>query len=89
MMFEIFNYYQFMSHEDFFLIILLYTFIKYLITTTFNELTWPTQFFNRRHIINTHSARFRTFTENNLKLIYSTTFLNLYFKTLLDFKVFR
>ena len=79
---DFFNFYNFFNFEDLFTIMLLYNFIKYLIVITLNELVWPTQFFNRRHVISYNSYKFRTFTEYILKLKGYTSYtyiLNLFF----------
>lgn len=59
---------------------MLYSFIKYIVTCSFLELIWPTQFFNRRNIININSVRNRTYTETTLKLV-NTNYLLLTFYT--------
>ena len=49
-------------------VFLLYNFFKYLIVSAFVELIWPTQMFNRKHLIGYNVLKFRTYTETILKL---------------------
>lgn len=62
------NFYRYFSFEDFIVVFLLYNFFKFLILSAINELTWPTQFFNRRHSFSYTFLKFRTYTETLLKL---------------------
>jgi len=54
--------------EDLFVILMLYSFIKLVLLSSLIELIWPTQFFNRRHVMGVLNFRLRTYTETVLKL---------------------
>ena len=67
--------YIYSSLEDLFVVIMVYSFFKLILLSSMVELIWPTQFFNRRHLVFYCTTRFRTFTEFFLKLrvsIYTT-----------------
>jgi len=65
--------YVYSSLEDVFVVIMVYSFFKLILLSSIVELIWPTQFFNRRHLISYCTTRFRTFTEFVLKLRVSTS----------------
>jgi len=62
------NFYKNFLIEDLIVVFLLYNFFKYLIICTITELIWPTQMFNRKHLMGFQVVKFRTYTETILKL---------------------
>ena len=71
--------------EDIFVVLMLYSFIKLVLLSSLVELIWPTQFFNRRHSMNTSTFRLRTYTEVLLKLRASNSVFS-HFASLLIFR---
>lgn len=63
-----FNFYENFLWEDMLVVFLLYNFFKYLIVSIVVELIWPTQMFNRKHLIGYDVLKYRTYTEYILKL---------------------
>lgn len=83
-----FNFYYSNFIEDLLVILLIYNFIKLLIISIINELTWPTHYFNKKHNIGFTYYKLRTYFETiNKLLIYDIFFKNYYlcfFKNILN-----
>ena len=75
--------YMYSVLEDVFVVLMLYSFIKLILLSSIVELIWPTQFFNRRHLMGNTNFRLRTYTEVVLKLrslntVFSSLIIRLY-----------
>ena len=60
--------YMYSILEDVFIVLMIYSFLKLILLSSVVELIWPTQFFNRRHLVSITTFRLRTYTEVFLKL---------------------
>ena len=60
---DIFDIFYNFVWEDLLVIFFLYSFLKYVILCSINELIWPTHFFNRKHSNSYTKNRFRTYVE--------------------------
>ena len=60
--------YMYSILEDVFIVLMLYSFLKLILLSSVVELIWPTQFFNRRHLVSITTFRLRAYTEVFLKL---------------------
>lgn len=68
--------------EDLIVVTFLYIFFKYLLLSSVVELVWPTQYFNKKHVVGYQSYRLRTYVETINKLKNFTSYysvFNLYF----------
>lgn len=68
--------------EDLIVVTFVYIFFKYMLLSSVVELIWPTQYFNKKHVVGYQSFRLRTYVETINKLRNFTNYYsvaNIYF----------
>ena len=75
-----YDIYKSLPREELIVALILYVFVKYTIMCSLLELIWPTQYFNKKHILGTTVNRVRTLVEYILKLVKNSKKHRQYFK---------
>jgi len=79
-MLNYYDIYKSLPREELVVALILYVFVKYTIMCSLLELIWPTQYFNKKHILGITITRVRTLVEYILKLVKNSKKNRQYFR---------